>query len=415
MFRLVATTFSGAEEVLSKELKALGAGEIKTLSRAVEFTGNTEIMYKANLFCRTAFRILKPFSTFKVNDEIELYKQCKEISWEELMTADDTFAIEAVSSHEKLNHTLYIAQKIKDAIADRFRAKSGKRPSVDLANPRYAIHAYVEKDKCTLSLDSSGGSLHKRGYRISATGAPLNEALAAGLILLSGWEGSTNFYDPMCGSGTFLIEAAMLALNIPSGMYRKGFGFQRWRNFEEELWNGILAKAKSGIKNSLDIKICGADISEGSVRAANINIKNAGLEKFISVEKKSFNDFMPQGESGMVMINPPYGGRLDASPLPATSTPSHRQAGPTPLQRRGELAMSSPREDIGLLYKEIGNHLKKNFTGHVTWILTANREAAKQIGLHSSKKIQVYNGPLECRFMKFELYSGSKKRNEPTE
>jgi len=396
MFRLVATTFLGGEEILSKELNALGAGEIKKLSRAVEFAGDTEIMYKANLHCRTAFRILKPFSVFRVNDEFELYKQCKEISWEEMMTADDTFAIEAVSSHPKLTHTLYIAQKIKDAIADRFRAKSGKRPSVDLTNPRYAIHAYIEKDKCTLSLDSSGGSLHKRGYRISATGAPLNEALAAGLILLSGWEGRTNFYDPMCGSGTFLIEAAMLALNIPAGMYRKSFGFQRWNNYEQELWSKILTDAKKNVEESLQIKICGADVSEGAVRAASINIKNAGLEKFITVEKNSYNEFMPQGESGTVMLNPPYGGRLDASPS-------------TPLQRKGESAMSSPREDIGLLYKEIGNHLKKNFTGHEAWILTANREAAKQIGLHASKKIQVYNGPLECRFMKFELYSGSRK------
>lgn len=378
MFRLVATTFSGGEEILSRELNALGAREIKTLSRAVEFTGDTETLYKANLFCRTAFRILKPFSAFKVNDEIELYKQCKEIRWEEMMTEEDTFAIEAVSSHEKLTHTLYIAQKIKDAIADRFRARSGKRPSVDLTNPRYVIHAYVEKDKCTLSLDSSGGSLHKRGYRISATGAPLNEALAAGLILLSGWEGKTNFYDPMCGSGTFLIEAAMFTLNIPAGIFRKSFGFQRWKNFDETLWSKILAEAKKQVRETLHIKICGADVSEGAVRAASINIKNAGLEKFITIEKKSFNDFTPKDESGTLMINPPYGGRLES-------------------------------ENIGLLYKEIGNHLKKNFTGHEAWILTANREAAKQIGLHSTKKIKVYNGPLECRFMKFEMYSGSRK------
>src|SRR5258705_7277426 len=294
MFRLVATTFAGGEEILLNELKALGAREVKMLSRAVELNGDTEIMYKANLFCRTAFRILKPFSAFKVTDEIELYKQCKEISWEEMMSADDTFAIEAVSSHPKLTHTLYIAQKIKDAIADRFREKSGRRPSVDLANPRYVIHAYIDKEKCTLSLDSSGGSLHKRGYRISATGAPLNEALAAGLILISGWKPVKNFYDPMCGSGTFLIEAAMQALNIPSGMYRKSFGFQRWNSYEESLWSKIVTNAKAGIKDNLDIKISGADISEGSVRAANINIKTAGLEKFITVEKKSFNDFLPQ-------------------------------------------------------------------------------------------------------------------------
>lgn len=381
MFRLVATTFSGGEEILSGELKALGAKEIKTLSRAVEFMGDTEIMYKANLFCRTAFRILKPFSTFPVTDEVQLYRQCKEISWEEMMTAEDTFVIEAVSSHAKLTHTLYISQKIKDAIADRFRAQSGKRPSVDLTNPRYGIHAYIDKEKCTLSLDSSGGSLHKRGYRTSTTGAPLNEALAAGLILMSGWESGKNFYDPMCGSGTFLIEATMLALNIPAGMFRKNFGFQRWKNYEETLWNKIIAQAKTEIRNDLNIKICGADVSEGAVRAASINIKNTGLEKFISVEKKSFNEFLPKNESGTVMINPPYDGRLES-------------------------------ENIGLLYKEIGNHLKKNFMGHVAWILTANQEAAKQIGLHPSKKIKVYNGPLECRFLKFEMYSGSKKSSK---
>jgi putative N6-adenine-specific DNA methylase len=212
-----------------------------------------------------------------------------------------------------------------------------------------------------------------------------------------------------------LIEAAMQALNIPSGMYRKSFGFQRWNNYEESLWNKIITNAKAGIKDNLDIKICGADISEGSVRAANINIKTAGLEKFITVEKKSFNDFLPQGESGTVMINPPYGGRLDASPpsgakdLPKAIPTSFRQKA---AQRSEEISVSSSSGDIGLLYKEIGNHLKKNFTGHEAWILTANQAAAKQIGLHTSKKIKVYNGPLECRFLKFELYSGSKKSSK---
>lgn len=379
MFRLVATTFFGGEEILAGELRSIGVTEINIRPSAVEFFGDEEIMYKANLYCRTALRILKPFSVFKVKDEIELYTKCKEITWEEYMSAEDTFAIEAVSFHEKLNHTLYISQKIKDSIADRFRERINKRPSVDLNNPRYTIHAFVEKDKCTLSFDSSGNSLHKRGYRVSATEAPLNETMAAGLIMLSGWKGERNFYDFMCGSGTFLIEAAMLTLNIPPGIFRRSFGFHRWKDFNSLLWEEIILKAKSEIKTETGINISGADISDDAVRSALINIKQAGLEKFISVERKPFGESLPEGSNGTVILNPPYGGRLDD-------------------------------ENLFSLYEEIGNHVKKNFSGHDVWILTANREASKRIGLHQSKKIRIYNGPLECRFMKFEIYAGSKKK-----
>ena len=379
MFRLAATTFFGGEEILAGELRSMGAQEINIRPSAVEFFGDDALMYKANLYCRTAFRILKPFSVFKVKDENELYKLCNEIAWEDFMTAEDTFAIESVSFHEKLNHTLYISQKIKDAIADRFRDRIGKRPSVDLNNPRYLIHAFVEKEQCTLSFDSSGSSLHKRGYRISAVEAPLNESLAAGLIMLSGWKAEKKFYDLMCGSGTFLIEAAMLAMNIPPGIFRSGFGFQRWKDYDEKLWNEIVSKAKSEIKESIGIKITGSDISADSVRAAVSNIRNAGLEKIISVEKKSFDEFIPDGAGGTVIINPPYGGRLDD-------------------------------ENLFALYSGAGNHMKKNFSGCDVWILTANREAAKRIGLHPSKKIRIYNGPLECRFLKFEIYPGSRKK-----
>ncbi|HLG34356.1 MAG TPA: THUMP domain-containing protein [Bacteroidia bacterium] len=379
MFRLVATTFFGGEEILAGELRNLGAKEMSIKPSAVEFYGDEELMYKANLCCRTALRILKPFSVFKVKDEEELYANSKEITWEKFLSAEKTFSITAVSNHEKLNHTLYISQKIKDAIVDRFRDKTGKRPSVDLDNPDYIIHAFVEKDKCTLSLDSSGNSLHKRGYRIIATEAPLNETLAAGLIMLSGWNGERNFYDLMCGSGTFLIEAAMLALNIPPGIFRRSFAFMKWNDFNSRLWEEIVRKAKSEIKTETGIKILGADISDGAVSSALRNIKQAGLEKFISVEKKSFIETVPESGSGIVILNPPYGGRLDD-------------------------------EDIYSLYEEIGNHIKKNFSGLDVWILTANREASKKIGLHSSRKIKIYNGPLECRFMKFEIYAGSKKK-----
>jgi putative N6-adenine-specific DNA methylase len=379
MFRLVATTFFGGEEILAGELRQLGVKELNIKPSAVEFYGDEELMYKANLHCRTALRILKPFSVFKVNNETELYNNCKEITWEKILSAEKTFSIAAVSNHEKLNHTLYISQKIKDAIVDRFRDKTGNRPSVDLENPDYIIHAFVEKDKCTLSFDSSGSSLHKRGYRISATEAPLNETMAAGLIMLSGWKGERNFYDFMCGSGTFLIEAAMLALNIPPGIFRRSFAFMKWRDFNSRLWEEIVRKAKAEIKTETGIKIQGADISDGAVNSALRNIKQAGLEKFISVERKPFKDVLPANENGAVVLNPPYGGRLDD-------------------------------EDIYSLYKEIGDHIKKNFSGHDVWILTANREASKRIGLHPSRKIKIYNGPLECRFMKFEIYAGSKKK-----
>ena len=379
MFRQVATTFFGGEEILAGELRQLEAKELNIKPSAVEFYGDEELMYKANLHCRTALRILKPFSVFKVKDEAELYRNCKEITWEKFLSAEKTLSIAAVSSHEKLTHTLYISQKIKDAIVDRFRDKTGKRPSVDLENPDYIVHAFVEKDKCTLSFDSSGNSLHKRGYRVSATEAPLNESLAAGLIMMSGWKGERNFYDLMCGSGTFLIEAAMIALNIPPGIFRRSFAFMKWKDFNSRLWEEILRKAKSQIKTETGIKISGTDISDGAIRSALRNIRQAGLEKFVSVEKKSFSECLPENESGIVILNPPYGGRLDD-------------------------------EDIYSLYEQIGNHLKKNFSGHDVWILTANREASKRIGLHSSRKIKIYNGPLECRFMKFEIYAGSKKK-----
>jgi putative N6-adenine-specific DNA methylase len=379
MFRLVATTFFGGEEILAGELRSLGAKDLTIKPSAVEFYGDEELMYKANLHCRTALRILKPFSVFKVKDETELYNNCKEITWEKFLSAEKTFSISAVSNHEKLTHTLYISQKIKDAIVDRFREKTGKRPSVDLENPDYIIHAFVEKDKCTLSFDSSGNSLHKRGYRVSATEAPLNETMAAGLIMLSGWNGDRNFYDFMCGSGTFLIEAAMIALNTPPGIFRRSFAFMKWRDFNSRLWEEILRKAKSEIKTETGIQILGADISDGAVRSALRNIKQAGLEKYISVEKKPFSEFLPTNENGTVILNPPYGGRLED-------------------------------DDIYSLYKEVGDHIKKNFSGHDVWILTANREASKKIGLHPSRKIKIYNGPLECRFMKFEIYAGSRKK-----
>ncbi|MBN2615628.1 MAG: RNA methyltransferase [Bacteroidales bacterium] len=374
---LTAKTFSGMEDVLAGELSALGAKDITTGKRVVFFRGDQSMIYKANYQCRTALRILKPIGVFTVRDENELYEKVQHIDWPSFFTLKQTFVISASVFNSKMTHSQYVAQKTKDAIVDQFRNKFGRRPNVDKDNPTLSIDVHINGDQCTLSLDSSGPSLHKRGYRTEVDKAPLNEALAAGLIQLSGWDKNGDFMDPMCGSGTLPIEAAMYAMNIPAGYYRKHFAFQNWPDFDEELWKQVKQEADEQIIEH-DFPIYGSDQSYKAFRIAQSNVKSAQLHKDITVINKPFEKMNPESGKGILLFNPPYGERLKEN-------------------------------DIISLYKHIGDVLKTKFKGYEAWIITSNLEAAKFIGLKPTKKITVYNGPLESRFLKFEIYAGSKK------
>ena len=375
-FELIAKTFFGLEEVLAKELDGIGAVKIVQHNRAVSFYGNKELMYSANHRLRTALRILKPLWKFNVRTTKSLYRNVKEYKWEKLFDVNDTFAIDAVVKSNYFKHSKYVALKVKDAIADRFRDKFNKRPSVDVDNPTIRLHIHIYEDQCTISLDSSGDSLHKRGYRSVQTMAPLNEALAAGMIMLSGWDGESEFIDPMCGSGTIPIEAALIALNIPPGYLGRKYGFEKWRDFDEELWNKVKNSVSSKMK--LRFAIIASDKSPTAIEATARNIKSAKLLKHIKTELKYFDELKPTSDSGTIVMNPPYGERL--------------------------------KEDaINEFYKMIGDTLKTNFTGFDAWILSANKTAMKHIGLKTSRRLTLFNGALECKFHKYSLYTGSKK------
>jgi putative N6-adenine-specific DNA methylase len=377
-FTLIAKTASGLEDALKNELIALGAKEVKTITRAVSFTADLELMYKANLWLRTALKIIKPFHQFTSKNEFELYKKIKAYDWQQHLSIKQTFAIETVVNSPYFNHSQFVALKTKDAIVDQFREKNnGIRPSVDLQNPDVKIHLHIHNEQCSLALDSSGEVLYKRGWRVEQNEAPLNEVLAAGMVLLSGWDRQSPFYDFMCGSATLLIEAALISSNIAPGIFRKVYGFMKWRNFDKILWEKVYAEAIKS-KTSSSSPIIGSDIDRRSIEMARKNIKQAGLSNLIKVEVNSFEKILPVGDNGTVIINPPYGERM------------------RPM-------------DILKLYQSVGDHLKKNFGGHQAWILSSNKDALKHIGLHPSKKNTLFNGALECKFQKYEMYAGSKK------
>lgn len=377
-FLMIAKTFAGMEDILMNELEAIGATNVRKLTRAVEFEGDKAIMYKANLWCRTALRILKPYTTFEAASEQQLYDEIKKINWSEHFSLYQTFAIETTLNLSNLNHSQYVSQKTKDAIADQFRDATGKRPNVDTENPDLRIQLHIYDNKCTLSFDSSGESLHKRGYRDLTNQAPINEALAAGLVLWSGWDKESTFVDFMCGSGTILIEAAMIAKNIAPNKLKKKFGFQLWNDYDEALWSEIYEDALLEEKESLNFKIIGADKSGIVLDKARQNIDNAGLSDAIELQKGLFENFIPPTSEGMLITNPPYGMRIED-------------------------------EDLLNLYKTIGDTLKKNFAGWKAWIFTGNLEMAKFIGLRPTRKLHLFNGPIECRFLRYEIYSGTKR------
>jgi putative N6-adenine-specific DNA methylase len=376
-FLMVAKTFHGLEDVLSLELEAMGAKRIQKNTRAVMFYGDKALLYKANFALRTALRILKPMFTFSAKNENDLYKKVKHIKWDDYISLNDTFLIDTTISHSNFfNHTKYVSQKIKDAIVDQFRDKYGRRPSVNKYTPKIRINTHISESNITISMDSSGESLHKRGYRIQKRSAPINEVLAAGIILLSNWEKGTILKDPMCGSGTILIEAAMIAKNQAPNLNRQNFGFSFWKDFDTQLFKEI---KQSLIKQEKIIsqKIEGRDYHFASISASRNNISHLKLSEFIELKRFNFFDQKTKNEKRHIIFNPPYGERLE---------------------------ILDPE-----FYLKMGNIFKQFYEGSVVWMITSDFENAKLIGLKPSKKIELFNGPLECHLLKYELYDGSKK------
>lgn len=373
---MIAKTMAGLEDVLAEELIGLGANNLEIGKRMVSFEGDLALMYKANIQCRTALRILRPVYEFKAKTTDDIYKKVKAMNWFEHLTEDSTFAIDAITFSDYFTHSKFVAYRVKDAIADYFMQRTEKRPSVNVENPDLLINFHIAHDKCTLSFDSSGESLHKRGYRVAQTEAPLNEVLAAGMILKTGWRGESDFIDPMCGSATLLIEAAMIAMNVPPGIYRQNFAFEKWKNFNADLFETIY-NDDSG-EREFKHKIYGSDISSEAIAIAAKNVKNAGLEKCIDLKVMPFENYTEApSENAVLVTNPPYGERIKP-------------------------------EDLFGLYENIGERLKHVFMGYSAWILSYKKECFDKIGLKPSKKIQLVNGSLQCEFRKYDIFAGKK-------
>ena len=375
-----ATTFHGLEDVLVNELMKLGARDIVPFKRGVSFTGDKGFMYKANLCLRTALKVLVPIYSFTANNEHELYDKMKEYEWEELLNTDDTLAINATVNSEEFNHSLYVSQKTKDAICDRFVDKFDVRPNVDLDRPTVRIYVHIFRNQVNVSLDSSGDSLFKRGYRVDIDTAPMKEVLAAGMVLLSNWQPHLPLIDGMCGSGTLGIEAALFANNIPPGVFREEFGFMKWHDYDKELWDTIYESTINRIKDDMP-NIISSDIDIVPLEMAKRNGAVAKVDDVIQYEHISFFDLMPTKPHGTILLNPPYDERIKM-------------------------------EDTNAFYKQIGDKLKKDFGGWTCWIISSNMEAIKSIGLHPSKKMTLFNASLECKLLKYEMYSGSKKASK---
>ena len=375
-FELVAKTFHGLEEVLAKELTELGASNIEIGNRMVAFTGDKALMYKANFCLRTAIRILKPIKHFKANTADEVYDNVKAIAWENYLDNTKSFAVDAVVFSNEFRHSKFVAYKVKDAIVDYFRDTTNERPSVRINNPDVLLNIHIAEDRCTLSLDSSGESLHRRGYRQEAVEAPLNEVLAAGMILITDWKGECDLIDPMCGSGTIPIEAALIARNIAPGVFRKEFAFEKWVDFDQDLFDSIYNDDSQ--EREFNHKIYGYDNNPKANEIATHNVKAAGLSKEIVLKLQPFQQFEQPKEKSIIITNPPYGERIST-------------------------------EDLLGLYKMIGERLKHAFAGNDAWILSYRDECFDQIGLKPSIKVELYNGALECQFRKYQLFDGKYK------
>ena len=380
-FELIAKTFMGLEPVLAKELTQLGANDVQIGRRMVSFTGDKELMYRANFQLHTAIRILKPIKHFKARSADDVYNEIKKMDWTEYLGTDKTFAVDSVVFSDEFRHSKFVSYKVKDAIVDQFREKTGKRPNISVANPDLRLHVHIAdvapgKSECTLCLDSSGESLHRRGYRQESVEAPLNEVLAAGMILMTGWQGETDFIDPMCGSGTLLIEAALIAHNMAPGLFRKEYAFEKWPDFDRDLFDTIYNDESQ--EREFNHHIYGYDVDIKAVNTARLNVRAAGLTKDITITEQDFKDFQQPKNKAIMVTNPPYGERI--------STP-----------------------DLLGTYKMIGERLKHQFTGNDAWVLSYREECFDQIGLKPSIKIPLYNGSLECEFRKYQMFDGKMK------
>ena len=375
-FELIAKTFMGLEPVLTKELTQLGANNVQMGRRMVSFTGDKEMMYRANFQLHTAIRILKPIRHFKANSADDVYEEVKKIDWTEYLDLNKTFSVDSVVFSEEFRHSKFVSYKVKDAIVDQFREKTGNRPNISVSNPDIRLNMHIAEDDCTLSLDSSGESLHRRGYRQESVEAPLNEVLAAGMILMTGWHGETDFIDPMCGSGTLLIEAALIARNMAPGVFRQGYAFEKWPDYDAEMFDRIYNDESQ--EREFEHHIYGYDIDIKAVNTARLNVKAAGLTKDITIEEADFKNFTQPAQKSIIVMNPPYGERI--------STP-----------------------DLLGTYRMIGERLKHQFLDNEAWILSYREECFEQIGLKPSIKIPVYNGSLECEFRKYQIFDGKLK------
>jgi len=376
-FPMVAKTLFGLEDTLAAELISLGANNVEIGRRMVSFEGDKKLLYKANFCCRTALRILKPITVFNAQNPDEVYEEIKRMDWRKYLPEKKTFAVDAVVYSETFTHSKFVTYRVKDAIVDSFTEKNLPRPSVRLVNPDIQLHLHISHTECSLSLDSSGESLHKRGYRTDEGAAPLSEVLAAGMILKTGWKGESTFIDPMCGSGTLLIEAALIALNIAPGVFRNSYAFERWDDFDAELFRSI--SADDSAEREFKFKCYGSDISPKAIAGAARNIKNAGLTNYIELQTLPVQEIKEKpAEKGIIITNPPYGERLNPKDLLET-------------------------------YSALGERLKHVFPGYEAWILSSNYEGFDHIGLKPSKKIKLINGQLDCEYRQYVMFEGKRK------
>ena len=375
-FELIAKTFMGLEPVLAQELTKLGANNVQIGRRMVSFTGDKEMMYRANFQLHTAIRILKPIKHFKAKSAEDVYNEVKKIDWSQYIMKGKTFVVDSVVYSDEFRNSKFVSYKVKDAIVDQFRESTGDRPNISISNPDIRLHIHIAEDNATLCIDSSGESLHRRGYRQETVEAPLNEVLAAGMILMTGWKGDTDFIDPMCGSGTLVVEAALIAQNISPGVFRKEYAFEKWPDFDSDLFDTIYNDDSE--EREFTHHIYGYDVDMKAVNTAILNVKAAGLSKVITIRQQDFKDFTKPSEKSLMITNPPYGERISTPNLLGT-------------------------------YKMIGEKLKKEFAGNEAWVLSYREECFEQIGLKPSIKIPVFNGSLECEFRKYVMFDGKMK------
>ena len=376
--KITIKTIYGAEEVLKEELNELGYSELTVLNRAVQLMGTWKDVYFLNLHLRCAMSILVEIKQFRIRDEKDLYKQCMKIDWTSYFSGDKTFAVKGAVQSNLFSHTQFPFLLVKDAIVDTFRDKYGDRPDVNLKSPQLVFDLYIRDANCTLSINTSGLPLFHRGYRIDTGEAPINEVTAAVLVRMSGWYRKSTFVDPFCGSGTLLIEAALLAANIPSLIERQHFAFKNLLNYQPEIWNEIQEAANFRCKG-FDFQILGSDIDSESMLRTKRNLRGLPIGRFVEVSTASFDEVKKPAENGVLICNPPYGERIGES------------------------------KAVEEMYEALGDWFKNELKGFDCWVISSNQEALKRIGLKPDKKIKLYNGDLECSYRKFSIFDGFKK------